>query len=84
MYAFVPKRCATSHKIMYHDRVKALQAADAIQIERGTMLWTYRCEYCGTWHLSHHDPDARRITIAYSRVSKKPTSRKRGYKPRRR
>lgn len=56
MHYFTPKRCSTSNKIMYHDKAQAQHAADQSLIERGAELWVYRCEYCGTWHLTHRDP----------------------------
>jgi len=56
MHYFVPKRCVESNKIMYRDKATARQAADQSLRERGTELWVYRCEFCGTWHLTHRDP----------------------------
>ena len=56
MHYFVPKRCVESNKIMYRDKATARQAADQSWRERGTELWVYRCEFCGTWHLTHRDP----------------------------
>ena len=56
MHYFVPKRCVESNKIMYRDKATARQAADQGWRERGTELWVYRCEFCGTWHLTHRDP----------------------------
>ena len=56
MHYFVPKRCVESNKIMYRDKATARQAADQSWRERGTELWVYRCECCGTWHLTHRDP----------------------------
>ena len=35
MHYFTPKRCATSNKIMYHDKAQAQRAADQSLIERG-------------------------------------------------
>ena len=58
MHYFVPKRCVESNKIMYRDKATARQAADQSWRERGTELWVYRCEFCGTWHLTHRDPQA--------------------------
>ncbi|MCI1984827.1 MAG: hypothetical protein LKJ47_08715 [Bifidobacteriaceae bacterium] len=89
MHFFTPRRCPTTNKIMYKTKVQALQAADDGYRTRGTRLWVYRCDSCGTWHLTHSAPipeygegggrgghgDASR---------RKPMSRKRGYKPRRR
>ncbi|EEG69870.1 hypothetical protein BIFPSEUDO_04502 [Bifidobacterium pseudocatenulatum DSM 20438 = JCM 1200 = LMG 10505] len=43
---------------MYRDKATARQAADQSWRERGTELWVYRCEFCGTWHLTHRDPQA--------------------------
>lgn len=83
MHYFTPKRCATSNKIMYHDKVQALRAADQSFVERGTQLWVYRCEYCNAWHLTHRDPDASYRYVPFNQEIK-PHSRKRGYKPRRR
>ena len=56
MHYFVPKRCVESNKIMYRDKATARQAADQSWRERGTELWVYRCEFCGTWQLTHRDP----------------------------
>ena len=56
MHYFVPKRCVESNKIMYRDKATARHAADQSWRERGTELWVYRCEFCGTWHLTHRDP----------------------------
>lgn len=83
VHYFTPKRCQPSGKIMYHDRLQAQRAADESLRERGIELWVYRCEYCGSWHLTSRDPD-----LSYKYVSlnqqKKPHSRKKGYKPRQR
>lgn len=80
MHYFTPKRCASTSKIMYHDKAKALRAADQSLMERGARLWVYRCQYCGSWHLTSHEPGT------YTRVplnqQLKPHSRKKGYKPR--
>lgn len=83
MHYFTPKRCTESNKIMYHDKAQALRAADQSWRERGAELWVYRCEYCGSWHLTHHDPSLRDMT-PHMAMQQKPHSRKRGYKPRRR
>lgn len=83
MHYFIPKRCQPTNKVMYHDRVQARIAADKIFCENGTELWTYQCEFCGTWHLTHHDPQEAVARTKLSRLHK-PRSRKRGYKPRQR
>ncbi|WEV72496.1 hypothetical protein [Bifidobacterium sp. ESL0790] len=82
MHYFTPKRCASSRKIMYHDKAQAQRAANQAMLERGAELWVYRCEYCGQWHLTHHDPSDERLLYGM-RSSRKPRSRKRGFKPRR-
>ncbi|WP_081867331.1 hypothetical protein [Bifidobacterium bombi] len=82
MHYFTPKRCPSSNKIMYHDRVQALRAAEQSFIERGTELWVYRCEFCGRWHLTHHDPKNSMGTMQHYKGAGRPRSRKRGYKPR--
>ncbi|BDR53985.1 hypothetical protein KIMH_00960 [Bombiscardovia apis] len=81
MHYFEPKRCASTSKIMYHDKLAAQRAADLSLIERGAQLWVYRCQYCGSWHLTSHDPEGYLPTV--SRGPAKPRSRKRGFKPRR-
>ncbi len=81
MHYFTPKRCATTNKIMYHDKVKALQAAEDSRIERGTELWVYRCDFCGMWHLTHRNPQLN-VARMSQKGSRKPYSRKKGYKPR--
>ena len=68
---------------MYHDRAKAQQAADRSMVERNVLLWVYRCDYCGSWHLTSHEPSSYQRMRTASRALK-PHSRKRGYKPRRR
>ena len=83
MHYFMPRRCPTSNKIMYHDKIQAQRAADNSFVERGAELWVYQCEYCGCWHLTHSDPSARQMRITMAK-GVKPHSRKRGYKPRRR
>ncbi|NEG70263.1 hypothetical protein [Bifidobacterium choloepi] len=83
MHYFTPRRCESSNKIMYHDKVQALRAAEDSRIERGTELWVYRCEFCGCWHLTHRDPQLHLQTQSF-RGGRKPTSRKKGYKPRQR
>ena len=83
MHYFTPKRCATSNKIMYHDKAQAQRAADQSLIERGAELWVYRCEYCGCWHLTHRDPQSSYRHVPLNQQLK-PHSRKKGYKPRRR
>ncbi|WP_033510735.1 hypothetical protein [Bifidobacterium magnum] len=83
MHYFVPKRCETSQKIMYHDRTTAWHAAEQSRIERGTELWVYHCDFCGAWHLTHHNPALQQAHMQFQHQHK-PTSRKRGYKPRRR
>ncbi len=83
MHYFTPKRCATSNKIMYHDKVQAQHAAEQSFIERGAELWVYRCEFCGCWHLTHRDPQSSYRYIPLNQELK-PHSRKKGYKPRRR
>ena len=82
MHYFVPKRCVESNKIMYHDKATARQAADQSWRERGTELWVYRCEFCGTWHLTHRDPQSSYTYVPFNQQIK-PHSRKKGYKPRR-
>lgn len=88
MHYFTPKRCASSRKIIYHDKVQAEAAARQAFIERDAELWVYRCEYCGGWHLTHHDPKEeqflRGISAQAAAQRKRPRSRKRGFKPRRR
>ena len=83
MHYFVPKRCTESNKIMYHDKATAQQAADQSWRERGTELWVYRCGFCGTWHLTHRDPQSSYRHVPLNQQLK-PHSRKKGYKPRRR
>ena len=83
MHYFVPKRCVESNKIMYRDKATARQAADQSWRERGTELWVYRCEFCGTWHLTHRDPQSSYMHVPLNQQLK-PHSRKKGYKPRRR
>ena len=83
MHYFTPKRCATTHKIMYHDRAQAQLAADESFAERGVELWVYQCEYCGSWHLTHRDPALRTAYVPLNQQIK-PHSRKKGFKPRRR
>ena len=83
MHYFVPKRCTESNKIMYHDKATAQQAADQSWRERGTELWVYRCDFCGTWHLTHRDAQAGYMHVPLNQQLK-PHSRKKGYKPRRR
>lgn len=83
MHYFTPKRCTETNKIMYHDRRQAQLAADQSLRERGAQLWTYRCEYCGTWHLTHRDPDEAYRYVPLNQ-QRKPHSRKKGYKPRQR
>ena len=83
MHYFTPKRCEPSQKIMYTDKITALQAAEQSRLERGVELWVYRCESSGPWHLTHRDPP-----LTYMRtqraLQRKPHSRKRGFKPRHR
>ena len=83
MHYFVPKRCTESNKIMYHDKATAQQAADQSWRERGTELWVYRCDFCGTWHLTHRDPQSSYMHVPLNQQLK-PHSRKKGYEPRRR
>ena len=80
---FVSRRCAAADKIMYHDKAKALEAAEDSLVERGVTLWVYRCRFCGTWHLTHRDPNSP-MTNGPHTGSRRPHSRKRGFKPRRR
>ncbi|BDR52237.1 hypothetical protein KIM372_01440 [Bombiscardovia nodaiensis] len=80
MHYFVPKRCASSSKIMYHDREAAQRAADESFVERGAELWVYHCQYCGSWHLTSHQPGS--YMAAPIKGQAKRHSRKRGYKPR--
>lgn len=75
MHYFVPKRCVESNKIMYRDKATARQAADQSWRERGTELWVYRCEFCGTWHLTHHDPQSSYTYVPFNQQIK-PHSRK--------
>ncbi|KFI45163.1 hypothetical protein GA0061078_0773 [Bifidobacterium bohemicum] len=84
MHYFTPKRCANTQKIMYHDKVQAQRAADRSLVERGAELWVYRCEYCGQWHLTHHDPSGAPLLRGLKPSGGgRPRSRKRGFKPRR-
>lgn len=83
MHYFTPKRCASSNKIMYHDKAQAQRAADESFRERGIELWVYRCELCGTWHLTSRDPDSSYRYVPLNQQIR-PHSRKKGYKPRRR
>lgn len=86
MHYFEPRRCESSGKIMYHDRGQAQRAAERSRMERGVELWTYHCDFCGTWHLTHCDPDSRLSQGIRGNHARRPGtgSRKRGYKPRRR
>lgn len=59
MHYFTPKRCATSNKIMYHDKAQAQRAADQSLIERGAELWVYRIANtadAGTSRIAIHNP----------------------------
>ncbi|MCI1890418.1 hypothetical protein [Bifidobacterium crudilactis] len=82
MHYFVPRRCSASSKIMYHDQTSARRAAEESRVQRGVELWVYRCELCGTWHLTSRAPGSE--GYASKSTASKPRSRKRGYKPRRR
>lgn len=84
MHNFTPRRCPSVHKIMYRNKAVAQQAADEGYLERGTRLWIYRCDYCGTWHLTHHPPMEEHLSQGAIWNGRKPRSRHRGYKPRRR
>ncbi|MCH4852190.1 hypothetical protein [Bifidobacterium pseudolongum] len=83
MHYFTPKCCEPSQKIMYKDKITALQAAEQSRLERGAELWVYRCEFCGTWHLTHRDPQLNYMRTQRA-LQRKPHSRKRGFKPRHR
>mgnify|MGYP000343938832 CR=1 FL=1 len=80
MHYFVPKRCTESNKIMYHDKATAQQAADQSWRERGTELWVYRCDFCGTWHLTHRDPQSSYMHVPLNQQLK-PHSRKKATSP---
>ncbi|MFT8331888.1 hypothetical protein [Bifidobacterium psychraerophilum] len=82
MHYFVPRRCNASSKIMYQDQGAARRAAEESRIQRGVELWVYRCDLCGSWHLTSRQP-GEGVTARFGGASK-PHSRKRGYKPRRR
>ncbi len=83
MYFFTPRRCESTQKIMYANKGQALIAADKSFTERGAKLWVYKCDYCGSWHLTHSNPAIRKYCDMRSRFeTTKPKSRKRGYKPR--
>ena len=83
MYFFTPRRCESTQKIMYANKGQALMAADKSLRERGARLWVYKCDYCGSWHLTHSNPAIRKYCDMRSRFeTTKPKSRKRGYKPR--
>lgn len=83
MYFFTPRRCESTQKIMYANKGQALIAADKSFKERGAKLWVYKCDYCGSWHLTHSNPAIRKYCDMRSRFeTTKPKSRKRGYKPR--
>jgi hypothetical protein len=48
-----PQTCATSGKRMYPNEAEAQSTAAHRMSERGTaQLRTYRCLYCGAWHLT--------------------------------
>ncbi|AKV55819.1 hypothetical protein BACT_0081 [Bifidobacterium actinocoloniiforme DSM 22766] len=83
MHYFVPKRCAFTSKIMYHDKLAAERAAERSQLERSVDLWVYRCQDCGCWHLTSHEP-GRYLGGPFARGQGHRHSRKRGYKPRQR
>ncbi|MFT8640234.1 MAG: hypothetical protein ABF489_04990 [Bifidobacterium sp.] len=82
MHFFTPQRCRTTSKIMYHDKAIAERAADESFVSRGVRLWVYRCDYCEMWHLTSRDPSTSLPHHDLER-SRKPHSRKKGYKPRR-
>ena len=89
MHYFVPQRCQQSRKIMYKTKTQALTAAEQCGIEQGVELTVYRCDYCGTWHLTHHLEDGPRWFGAsssgfFGQEGKRRASRRRAYKPRRR
>jgi hypothetical protein len=86
VYFFTPQRCPATNKIMYKTKVQALRAADDGYRDRGQRLWVYRCDSCGTWHLTHSAPIPDIMGDHGSKGHggrRKPQSRKRGYKPRR-
>lgn len=83
MHYFVPRRCAVTHKIMYHNRTIAQEAAYKSYLERGTQLWVYQCADCDTWHLTSQEPtQQQRQHMNTNRY--KQRSRKHAYKPKRR
>ena len=48
-----PQICATSGKRMYANEAEAKATAAHRMSEQGTaQLRTYRCLYCGAWHLT--------------------------------
>ena len=49
-------------------------------VNAATELWVYRCEFCGTWHLTHRDPQSSYTYVPFNQQIK-PHSRKKGYKP---
>ncbi len=83
MHYFTPKRCEPSQKIMYKDKITSLQAAELRRLERGVERWVYRCAFCGTWHLTHRDPQINYMHTQRA-LQRKPHSRTRGFKPRHR
>ncbi|MBO5633221.1 MAG: hypothetical protein J5866_00135 [Aeriscardovia sp.] len=82
MHYFVPQRCPQSNKIKYKNKDQALTAAEQCSIKQNIELTIYQCQYCGTWHLTHH-VQSDYSWFKPSEYSRKPVSRKRGYKPRR-
>ena len=78
MHYFVPKRCVESNKIMYRDKATARQAADQSWRERGTELWVYRCEFCGTWHLTHRDPQSSYTYVPFNQQIKPQSTSAKG------
>ena len=44
--------CWSTGKKRYHTEKEGSDAADIAELQRGITLDVYRCELCGSWHLT--------------------------------
>lgn len=61
MSSYAYRHCGC--KVVYYTRTQARKAIKEKRLKFGNRLYSYRCEFCGWWHLSTADHKRKKYVV---------------------